>query len=39
MKKLQRMTKVAAWTTWGFFAVVLCIYVAMFLLILIEEMD
>jgi len=38
-KKLQRQTKIAAWTMWSFFSVVLCVYLAVFLMILIEEMD
>lgn len=38
-KKLRRTTSIAAWTAWSFFAVVLCVYLTVFLVILIEEMD
>ncbi len=38
-KNLQRKTKIAAWTVWGFFTLALCVYLAVFLMIFIEEME
>lgn len=34
----QRRFVIVAWTAWGFFFFVFCIYAAVFLMLLIEEM-